>query len=236
MDVLLPGGILAGLLLFNIVRSLPWSLRLSAAGCLGVLGAVPVIVMFGTDQAANQVLQQEIMPMLQSMGLGVDAGRLISQVRRIVLSTIGLAMTTSIAANWWIGKQFSFRSRLRLRAAVVDDRLIWMVIGGLSLIVLGWAGSGGEGVVYRIAPFLGWNAAGVGAFIFGVQGVGIIEHLLERRGASRRSTRWILMLLALALFLPGVNIVVLVGLPGLGISEIWLDYKRRGINEGHTES
>ena len=234
MDIMIPAGIMIGLLAFNLVRQLTWSLRLVGAGLIGIVGAIPLIVTFGGDSELNQVLQQELVPMLESMGMVVDGSLLLEQVRRLLLSTIGLAMTSSIAANWWIGKQLSFRSALRLRSAIVDDRLVWLVIGGLGLVVLGWIGSSAQGMSIAVARYVGWNATAIGAFVFAIQGVGVIEHFLVRKGASRRSLRWTLMIVVLALFLPGINVAVIVGVPALGISEIWIDYKRRTVNESNT--
>ncbi|MFA7565831.1 MAG: hypothetical protein WCY01_02310, partial [Alkalispirochaeta sp.] len=75
----------------------------------------------------------------------------------------------------------------------------------------------------------------IASFLFAVQGIGILQHLVVRRGGSPTAERWVITGVLILMFLPGLNIVVSVGLPLFGMSELWIDYKRGESYESNTE-
>jgi hypothetical protein len=231
MDVLMPLGILAGLSVFNLARQYPWWLRLLAGSGIALLAAFPSLRLIATFDR-NGGDSSQLRAMLAMMGVENNWELWADLVRRIVLSSIGVALTAGIAANFWLGNGIVKRTSgtvISLRRVRVPEQLVWMVIAGLAIIVITWIGAAD-----RVAP-IGWNLALVGGFLFAIQGVGIIQHLLHRRGVGSNGERWVLTIALIALFIPGMNIVVAGGLPLLGISEVWVDYKRGERYEGHTE-
>lgn len=231
MDVLMPLGLLAGLSFHNLARQYPWWLRLLAGSGIALVAAFPSLRLIATfDQSGGDTSQ--LRSMLAMMGVENNWEIWADLVRRIVLSSIGVALTAGIAANYWLGTGIVHRTSgtvVSLRRARVPDQLVWMVIAGLAVIVLTWI-VGAD----RIAP-IGWNLTLVGGFLFAIQGVGIIQHLLHLRGVSPNGERWVLTIALIALFIPGMNVVVAGGLPLLGMSEVWVDYKRGERYESHTE-
>ncbi|TVR67604.1 MAG: hypothetical protein EA427_13160 [Spirochaetaceae bacterium] len=232
VDALMPLGLLGGLVIFNGARQYPWWLRLLAGGALALAGAFPslrIIAMLGQE---NGEVTQQFSSMLAMMGIEHGQTAWIALVRRVVLNSVGIALVAGIAANWWLGTGIVLRSRgtsVTLRGVSVPEQLIWMVIGGLAIILMTWV-SGAD----RLAP-LGWNLFLVGGFLFALQGVGVIQHLLYRRGLAQQGERWVLTVLLVGLFIPGINIVVAGGLPLLGMSELWIDFKRGERYEGNSE-
>jgi uncharacterized protein YybS (DUF2232 family) len=73
---------------------------------------------------------------------------------------------------------------------------------------------------------IAWNVVSVVAFLYALQGVGILWYLMERGGLPPMMRLIVPPVLALLLFAPGLNYIVLLGLPGLGVSETWIHYKR----------
>lgn len=232
IDVLMPMGMLGGLLVYNVVRRYPWWMRLLAGGAIALVAAIPslrIIAMLGQD---NGEMVEQFNSMLTLMGVEQNREIWADLVRRIVLSSVGLALTAGIAANWWLGNGIVRRTdgvTVSLRTARLPEQLVWMVIAGLAIIVISWAGAS-----QRFAP-IGWNLALVGGFLFAIQGVGLIQHLLHRRGVGFYGERWVLTIILLALFIPGINVLVAGGLPLFGMSEVWIDYKRGVQYEGNSE-
>ena len=232
LDSLMPIGLLAGLSVFNVYKSRPWWTRLLAGSAVAIVATIPSLRILAQISAGDGPFADQMEALLEVVGLAGDPAMWISAVYDIVLNTIGLGVTAAIAANWWIGRGIVFRGygiAQSLRTARVPDSLIWVVIAGLGVVTLTWL-AGPEWA----AP-VGWNAVLIGAFLFGIQGTGLTQHLLRRRGMGVRGERWVLTIVLAMLFVPGLNVVAGIGLPLLGMSELWIDYKRGEEYEGHSE-
>ena len=233
LDSLMPIGLLAGLALFNLAKGYEWWIRIVFAGAIAVLGAFPSLRLLQQAAAGNGALAEQMTSMLSVLGINENARQWIEMVQQIVFNSVGLGVTVAIAANWWIGRNFASRGNAPvavLRYARVPDELIWGVIGGLAVVVAGWIGT-----VPAWAEVIGWNVLLVGSFLFAVQGIGLAQHLLVRRGVGPAGERWVLTGALILLFMPGLNVVVSIGLPLFGMSELWIDYKRGESYESNTE-
>ncbi len=232
VDSLMPIGLLTGLSLFNLLRRLSWTFRLVASAIPTMLAALPSILLLVAAANGDGPLGEQLEAMLASIGMGTNAEYWLTTVKRIVLNTVGLGLTASIAANWWLGRSIVLRAvsgSSSLRAARVPEVFVWPVIGGLAGVLFAWLFD-----VPAIEP-VAWNAMLVASFLFGIQGIGVIQHLLRRRGMSERSERWALTISMALLFIPGLNVLAAIGIPLVGMSEIWIDYKRGEKYEGHSE-
>ena len=98
--------------------------------------------------------------------------------------------------------------------------MIWPLLIPWALILLDLR------IDLGILRYIAWNAGLIMLFSFGMQGVGILQTILDGKEVSRGIRTAITVLMILVLFLPGVNFIVLIGLPGLGISELWIHYRR----------
>lgn len=232
LDSLMPIGVLLAVSLFNLLRSITWAYRLVVATVPALLASLPSIVILVAASSGDGPLGEQLSEMLSTLGMGVNLEYWLAAVRRIVLNTVGVGLLASVAANWWIGRSIVLRGSAgsaSLRDARVPDPMVWFVIAGLAGVLLAWLAG-----LAALEP-LAWNIMLVAAFTYGVQGIGLIQHLLRRRGLSERSERWVLTLSLVALFLPGINVLAAIGIPLLGMSEIWIDFKRGEKYEGHSE-
>jgi len=74
-------------------------------------------------------------------------------------------------------------------------------------------------------PF--WNIGLVLLFLYGLQGMGLIQYLANRRGLPR-AMRFFGLMLIMALFMrPGWNSIVIIGIPAFGLSEYWVHYRKQ---------
>jgi len=232
LDSLMPIGVLLAVSLFNLLRSITWAYRLLVATVPALLASLPSIVILVAASSGDGPLGEQLSEMLSALGMGVNLEYWLAAVRRIVLNTVGVGLLASVAANWWIGRSIVLRGSAgsaSLRDARVPDPMVWFVIAGLAGVLFAWLA--GPAALEPLA----WNIMLVAAFTYGVQGIGLIQHLLRRRGLSERSERWVLTLSLVALFLPGINVLAAIGIPLLGMSEIWIDFKRGEKYEGHSE-
>ncbi len=62
--------------------------------------------------------------------------------------------------------------------------------------------------------------------MYAIQGLAVVWHLLDRRKVGRPQRIGLAVGLVIGLLIPGLNLVFLLGLPGLGISEVWVNYHR----------
>jgi uncharacterized protein YybS (DUF2232 family) len=130
-----------------------------------------------------------------------------------------------LAANWYLGRRIgtrlgeSNRAVPSVRAFRAPTVLLWPT-GIAALFVL-------ASLFVELGAFeyLGWNAALLGLFLLGIQGFGAFQGLLDRTGAPPWARVTAMILLIVVLFSPGVNLVVLLGLPALAIAEHWIQIR-----------
>lgn len=233
LDSLMPIGLLAGLSVFNLSRGYEWWIRLLVGAGIAILGSVPSLRLLQQAAEGDGALAEQLTAMLSMLGVQDNAEMWITMVQRIVFDSVGVGLTMAIAANWWIGRNIATRGMASysvLRRAKVPDEGVWLVIAGLSVVVLAWIRT-----VPTWIEVIGWNVLLITAFFFAVQGIGILQYLIVRRGGGPLAERWVLSGTLILLFLPGINIVVSIGLPLFGMSELWIDYKRGESDESNSE-
>jgi hypothetical protein len=93
----------------------------------------------------------------------------------------------------------------------LPDGALWLMMAGLALVVAGWRASAPTAWTLLLNTLLG----------FGVQGIAVVESLLLARGVSPSVT--VLTLLFVLLFTMPVSLFTAVV---LGLSDVWLDYRR----------
>ena len=135
----------------------------------------------------------------------------------------------NLGGAWYVGRLWKARMpgadnrRLRLSGFSVPDRLVWPLIVAWAVVLVG-----------RVAPLgilsaIALNVGMVLLAVFGLQGLGIAGYLADRNPTVLAFRRFWLLGLALALVIPRLAVLLLVGIPAVGVSEIWVKYR------SHTE-
>ena len=114
------------------------------------------------------------------------------------------------------------RSASKLTDFSVPEILLWpmlltavgMLIEVFEIVSLGF-----------VSPLI-WNAGIILLFVYGLQGLGIIRSLLGRFKLPYSFTLMVEMFLILILLIPGINYIVIIGLPVLGVSETWINLRK----------
>ena len=231
-DLVVPVLLIGGLLLIES-DLLPLRRRLYrflvAVGVTGLLG----VPFFLHPQTAD-VLRNLVELHLSAAGVLAEGDALMSaqlevmleRVTAVVRNTFLLGYCGVLTSNWYMGTILGMRSVgytegfPELQRFFLPPQLVWYLIVSLAVALM--ARLFGTETIGHIA----WNVVSVVAFLYALQGVGILWYLMERGGMPPMLRLIVPPVLALLLFAPGLNYIVLLGLPGLGVSETWIHYKR----------
>ena len=104
---------------------------------------------------------------------------------------------------------------------MIPDYFVWVLIVSLSLVL-----ADARFQLNPVLGYVGWNLFLIVMFLYGLRGMGLIRQMLEVRKVHP-VVRFFLSFAAVILLLhPRYGRVLLVGIPLVGISEIWFKYKR----------
>ena len=199
----------------------------------GVLG-IPLIRYVLTDPAFEAYLKAQIETMMRAMVEGktsldlgtmgmVSTGEILRLSKQIFANTYTLGYFLTFLFNWVVGARLGLRSKgiYPIESVVgnvhLNEKLIWGFLLGwfgvlLSLLrPLGWV------------SILFWNIALLSTVLYGMQGIDILRYYIKK---VERLRIVILVTILLFVFIPGLNILMMVGVPLLGVSEIWIQYRR----------
>ena len=239
-DLVLPLSFLAGLYLVNF-PGYPWvrkTVRFLAAAVLTGVISIPVIIYFAGNEALMQAVRsqfQAVRDFLIANTGAVENTALISSLDVDTLMKWSFSFFFSIylfgyflvlAANWLIGTAigsgtgFSRRSGKFLQDYRLQDRFVWVLL-------LPWAGNL-LSLMMNLGPlrYLFWNIGLIMLFLYGMQGMGILKYFLIRSRVSRGTQFFLAVLFVFIVLIPGLNLVLLVGIPLLGVSETWVNYRK----------
>lgn len=96
---------------------------------------------------------------------------------------------------------------------------VWALVAALAGALLSLVGNVG------VFEHLAWNGVFIVLFLYGVQGIGIIWSLLDRWEVARGIRIGVGAALAFLLIVPGANLLVVLGVPGLGVAETWIHFR-----------
>ncbi|UCF96230.1 MAG: DUF2232 domain-containing protein [Spirochaetaceae bacterium] len=223
------------------VYRLPRVTRLAIATIIAGILSVPLILYLrGNDEFAAGV-REFVGLRIEAMNnafMGADSDSLLPGVQPLqteaLLEAINAILLRSflfyyfllLTFSWWLGTIIGARSvgkhpgLTRIADFKLPDRYIWPLIASLALVVLTLVAS------IEFLGILAWNALLILVFLYGVSGLGIIRFLLKKLNV-RPGVRWMLIAAIIILAMtPRIGIAVLILVPGLGVSEVWLKYRR----------
>jgi uncharacterized protein (DUF486 family) len=165
-----------------------------------------------SDSFESAVLLKELQP-----------DRIIEATSKLVFRNYLVAYFIMLTGSWYfadaVSRRWHRKPKFKLVEFIVPEILIWPLIVSLIGILadvfvgIGWVGH------------LMWNSTFIMALIYGLHGIGLIEYLLNRYKVSRSIRRFIVIIGIAVLLLPGINLVILIGVPVLGVSELWIRYR-----------
>jgi len=168
-----------------------------------------------SDSFESSVLVKELQPDL-----------IIESTLKLVFRNYLFAYFIMLSGSWFVADSIQRRMNKRQQFKLVDfyvpEIMIWpliVVLAGVLLDVfigISWLG------------YIMWNSAFIMIFLYGLHGIGLIKYILDRYKIPGSGRRLITVFTIVILLLPGINLVVLIGIPIFGVSELWITYRSKG--------
>jgi len=242
IQLFLSAVLLGGLWLVNEPRVLPYRHLVRIIIVTGAAGlvAIPFVGSLVSDPEfapamRAYVADQPLLRMSLNPSATLDAPapnlaaveQFATTIGEILLRGYLFLYLVYLVTAWWLGslwgaRTVGMRSPIgRLIAFRLEPWCIWAILlsGG---VVLGDALLGEIGLL----SYVGWNVFSVFLFLFALQGIGVLQWLYRRYNVPGPMRVMIGVALVFMLFRPVLTFVPVFGLPLLGISETWVDFKR----------
>lgn len=235
-DTVLPAFIIAGVLAVDI----PWKVplrtlykTLAVTLAVGVV-SIPIIYILSRNEGFTELLRRQIetvAALLQVSAeesntgmLTVDVDRLTENVIDILLKNYLFVYFLTVAGSIWVGGVVTARFQgVRgdgFRSFHIPERAVWPLLVSWALILVHYL------VGLGIVAYAVWNIGLLLLYLYGMQGIGIIQTILDRRSVSRYFRVLLTAGMVMLVFWPGVNLVILIGLPILGVTELWIHFRK----------
>jgi hypothetical protein len=217
--------------------------RLLAITALAGLLAVPLILYLRADESFVSGLREMFTGLAAALdrtlgaseGLDLPAGgasglikpeALMEAVREFLWRSFLFGYFFVLAFAWWVGSVIGART-IGQKARVtplkdfrLPDGYVWPLIASLAVVALNLV------VHLGVLELAAWNLLLIMMLLYGLVGLGIIRFLL-RKYRLPPGLRWLLVGVIIVMALtPRLNLAVMVLVPGLGVSEIWVKYRK----------
>jgi hypothetical protein len=205
------------------------------------LAALPLVFDLGRDGAFTSLLEESIgaitTPLTKNLGesyeakafaASLDVKNLVADAKSILVSSYAAFIFIIDAGSWWLGSRLSGKAGAgrknlpALRDFRIPYAILWPVLGAWACVFVSLAFSISFGGVF---PAIAWNTALVLSLCYATQGVGIISHLLSRRGAPGIMRLAIALSILTMLASPVAGSLLAGALAILGITEVWIPYR-----------
>ena len=133
-----------------------------------------------------------------------------------------------LTSSWWAGTLLGAKAArknpgiVKLADFKMREQYLWIFIAVWAVVLAtSLAGS-------RIPPLLNsaaWNVGLILLLLYGLQAIGILRHLMAKYDLPRGTRILSMVVLAVLLLSPRINVVFFFLIPGLGISETWIKYR-----------
>ncbi len=232
-----PVLLLVGALIVAVFSGRSMTKILAATGLFAVV-SIPVILIYSGNNEVVSFLKEQISYVAGMFTKGLsksssgDASvllnalqpaKLMEMIRVIFFRDFIAAYFLLLTGTWYIADLISSRKNKSERFSIahftVPEQFIWVLIVSLSGVLADHLFS--LGMVGNIF----WNSSLILLFIYGINGLGLVKHLFKKYKVTQQKQRSLYILIFILLIIPGMNLVVLLGIPGLGISELWVRYR-----------
>jgi hypothetical protein len=239
MECVYPLSVLAGVTILFIVPGRVLYRLLLATGIV-LLFSIPIAGYYAGNQELVGFLKEQVRILFEALKSGLnnavaqegqlfyamDADTVYDFITRLFVRNylfsyfLVMALSRFVADGFY--RRMTGRSPFSLEAFRVPEILLWPVLTA-------WAGVLLDATV-GLSPFgfLFWNYGMILLFVYALQGVGIMKYLFGRYGVSRLIQTLVAFSAAIVLITPRINLVLIVGVPLLGLSEYWVHYREVG--------
>lgn len=150
--------------------------------------------------------------------------RIIQTIKAVFFRNYLFSFFLILTLNWRIGvgiaRRFFGGTVPRLSQFILPNKFIWVLL-------ISWAGILAD-IFFglKVAGYIVWNIGLIALFLYGLQGIGILRHLLGRASLGRGMQTFFIVMIVFLLIVPGINALILLGIPILGVSEVWIHFRK----------
>lgn len=237
-----PGALIIGVMVFYLPIDMRKLYRFLLAGIIpGCIGAYIVYLFEGDSVAAENAVNfyySIFKEVLNFSGYSDVDGNSI-----LFLFTLALRIIKSSFLPIWyfltglgiLMSEMIYSKQTRIRESFLDrfkvpDLFLWPFIVSWVIVLLD--------IVLGLGLFgiLVWNIALVFLMVYGTAGISILMYLVAKKGIRLNPLSWVVFSIIL-LLIPVINVIMLIVIPVLGISEHWIKYRKElkeNLDENHT--
>ena len=173
-------------------------------------------------------------PVVSLLAPGLDIMIVVDLAIHLALDMIYPVLFAGICASLFIYESARHSRESRWEDDVMSfsfpQDAIWGFIASWALVLL---------LCFVSAPLLlgiaVMNLAGVWTLVYAIQGFTVVYARIRRRNRNVRSMTLFIILIAIGFLVPGINLIVLIGVPALGVLETFFDLKKIGeYHEDHS--
>lgn len=247
IDLLLPAFFLVGLGATNMQWKVQLRLfyKVICVTLVAGVASIPVIYLLSRDEQITALIKAQIEGVSQvfagvaaegvtgtaATGILSDPDALVQLIQSILLRNYLFMYFAILSGSVWMGISVGNRTVGRAPRKFADfflpEKMIWPLLFSWAIVLLDTFFPVGK------LRYAAWNIGLIFLLTYGVQGIGIIQTLFDRRGVGRGIRAALFVGVTLMLFWPGANLLIIVGFPILGISELWIHYRtsEKGVDE-----
>lgn len=241
LELAVPAALAGGLLFVNIDFEYLERKLFKILAVTGIVGIISVLVIVAVLQNESYMLFMKdqlrlFINQFKDIFIGSTAyneaminemlnpEKLFETAKEIILRNYLFVYFLLLAGNWRLGTNIGNRSVGENVAPFagfqLPDSFIWpLLISWTGVLVDNFFSLG-------FVSYIVWNAGLIFLLLYGLQGYAIIRFLLGKSNASRGLRLFAGLGIVFLLFIPGLNLLVMVGIPGFGVSELWIKYRK----------
>jgi hypothetical protein len=202
---------------------LPRHFKLAIGSLAAAAGCLPLLFFMTSNAEFESLMRLQLKALTAELASG-EVSALAAMAEKLLWSTFAGGIFLSLGASWLIARRMQARAeRTSLEGPILGFRLpawfVWLFLGS-------WAGVlAGLMIKSPLIDYFSWNCAIVASAFFGFQGYAVIRFWIARIFKEERTKVLVGGALLMIVFIPGLNVVPLVAIPLLGVSEVWIDYR-----------
>ncbi len=201
-------------------------IRVATVYAFIALVLTPATIQTFTDPAFKTMLSTVFSAMESSFGLEAGKGTLMAFSLDILIRTGALWLTLMVLFCWYAATRFQRRKPVQWYAALalanfrIAEYMVWPLLVGLAVFGAGRVGLVPPAVDMVVTIFtLGM------VFLYFLQGLGIISTFFGRQRNPGMQKLGLPLVLAILFLAPVINLVLLAGIPLLGVLELWISMR-----------
>ena len=218
-------------------------LRFLVVTVVAGLCSIPVLYYLNSDRAFNQIMLDQLDSVLvmlngasseNSIFGSVSAEDMYNLFKFYFLNSFLAMYFFLLALTWWMGSRFGFRSMKAIsrtptiREFNVPEKLVWFFFVPLTIVLLNvLLERKGMKIETGLFGFAVSNSLYIMGTLYGLQGVSLVQFFMEKRNLNRGMKRMSGIFLIISFFIFPLNIIFALILPGLGVSELWINYRHK---------